>query len=54
MYKKSKSEGLFYFTAKKKGTYSFILSNHRQAQFLARNLGCCIDIGISQLSLVLL
>lgn len=29
IYKKSRSEGLFYFTAKKKGTYSFILSNHR-------------------------
>ncbi|OEH80326.1 hypothetical protein cyc_08618 [Cyclospora cayetanensis] len=29
IYKKNKSEGLFYFTAKKKGTYSFILSNHR-------------------------
>lgn len=31
IYKKSRSEGLFYFTAKKKGTYSFILSNHRYA-----------------------
>ncbi|KAL8436687.1 hypothetical protein ACSSS7_001512 [Eimeria intestinalis] len=38
IYKKSRSEGLFYFTAKKKGTYSFILSNHR----FSLSLLCCV------------
>lgn len=42
IYKKSKSEGLFYFNAEKKGTYSFIVSNHRYGEQnrLTRKIDC--------------